>query len=425
MGRLLTLAAATGAALACAAVGPAARGEVFVLRSGGRLEAQLLNPQRAGGQPFQVRTADGLTLVLAENTVARVVVKSDVQREYEARLPAVANTVQAQWDLAEWCKEVGLTDERRRHLSAVLALDPDHKQARWALGYSRYGSRWMTQNEFLESRGYKFSNGSWKLAQEIELELQYRERDAAVRKYRQEIRVALENIDSNNRQAANSQKYLAEIRDANAAPALTDIIASRKQPRGARLLCLEVLSRLPPGLATVVLVNVAMDEKDETIRDRCLDELVRGDPSRAAPGFLLELNDPRISWTRHKNFKIEYNWRVNRAAYCLARLGYKEATLDLIGALVTEHQKIVPQGGSSGGGGTPLSFGAGGPNGGMGSFGVGGRPKVERTKLDNDGVRDALAALHPGVNHQFDTDAWKRWYIEKFTTTKANFRRDE
>lgn len=400
--------------LAGSSVALPARGEIFVLRSGGRIEGQHLNPQRTAGQPYQVRTGEGLSLALAENSVARVVVKSDVQREYDAKLHSVENTVKGHWEIAEWCKEAGLTDERRRHLMAVIGLDPNHAEARRVLGYTLYGSQWLTQSEFLESRGYTFTKGSWKLQQEIELELQGREREAAVKRLRGEIRTALDHISAGNRHAANATRSLNEIRDANAAPALADILADSRQPRNARLICLEILGRLPPGLAMVALINVALNDKDDAIRDRCLDELIRGGAHLAAPVFVREL-------TSKKNFKIEQNWRVNRAAYCLERLGYKDATLDLIDALVTEHQEIVQQSGGQAGQ-TSAMFS---PTGGAGTFGVGGRPKVKKTKKENAAVHSALTRLYPGVNHQYDIDAWKRWYIEKFTTTNVDLRRDE
>jgi hypothetical protein len=413
---------AAGIAIFLAATCHPALAEIFVLKSGGRIEGEPLNPQRAAGQPYQLRTEDGLRLALAENTVARVIVKSDVEQEYEARLPGVANTVEGHWKMAEWCQEAGLTDERRRHLTAIIAIDPNHAEARRLLGYTLYGSTWLTQNEFLLSRGYVHHKGAWRLSQEIELEDRNRKREQAVKDLRQFIRTWLEQAGTSSRHAANAERSLNEIRDPSAAPALVEILGDARQPRAARLRCLEILGRLPPGLATATLIKVAMEDRDDTIRDRSLDELIRGGVHLAGPGFLNELKVEKNS----KNYKIEYNWRVNRAAYCLARLGYTDATLPLINALTTEHQELVPQGGSSGGGGgTPLSFGSGGPGGGMGSFGVGGRPKVRVTKRDNSGVRDALAQLHAGVNHQYDAAAWKRWYIQKFTTTNVDLRRGE
>jgi len=415
MGRQLSR---TFAALivAAAAVGGAqvARGEVFVLKAGGRIEGEHLNPQRTAAQPYQVRTEDGLVLELAANTVARVVIKSDVQREYEARLPGVPQTVDGHWAMAEWCQEAGLDEQRRRHLVSVIGLDPDHAEARRLLGYTRYGSKWMTQDEFLQSRGYVRTKGVWRLQQEIDLEVQRRDRERAEKELTASTRMWFEQVANGGRNAANAERRLNELRDPNAAPALVDIIGDRRQPRSMRLRCMEILGRLPPGMATATLVRVALEDQDETIRDRCLDELVRGGTHLCVAGFVAEL--------RNKS-----NARVLRAASCLQRLGDKEAVLPLIDALVTEHtfveQQSSPPGALGAGFGTgPGTAGAGG----MGTFGVGGKPKSVKKSLNNDAVHSALRSLCPaGVDYQFDTAAWKRWYIQTFTTSNVNMRRDE
>jgi len=69
------------------------RAEVFILKSGGRIEGELLNSDRQRGQPFQVRTEEGVRLALAEAAVQRVIVKTDVDKQYEALLPTLTNTV--------------------------------------------------------------------------------------------------------------------------------------------------------------------------------------------------------------------------------------------------------------------------------------------------------------------------------------------
>ncbi len=395
-----------------AALAPlAARGEIFVLRSGGKIEGEHLNPQRSAGQPYQLRTDGGILFALAENAVARVVIKSDVEREYEARRPSVPNTVEGHWAMAEWCQEAGLTDERRRHLTAVIGIDPNHAEARRVLGYTLYGSRWMTQNEFLASRGYVFHKGQWRLQQEIEIELASRERELAVKELRQLIRRNFDHIADGNRHAADAERFLNGLRDLNAAPALVDLLADKKQPRAVRLRCLEILGRLPPGLAIPTLVKVAMDDADDTLRDRCLDELARGDVHIALGGFIQELTS-------------KSNARVQRAAECLRRLGDKEAVLPLIDALVTEHEYLVSSGGPPGALGA--GFGTGPGASGAGTFGVRGKPKLVKKNLQNEAVRTALRTMcPPGVDYEFDEDAWKRWYIQKFTTTNVDLRRGE
>jgi hypothetical protein len=168
-----------------------------------------------------------------------------------------------------------------------------------------------------------------------------------------------------------------------------------------RKLCLEILGRLPPGLAGAAVITLAMDEPDAEIRDRCLDEVVRMKSSGVASVFVGAL-------------KSKDNKRVNRAAACLARLEDPDSTLPLISALVTTHEYLLMP---AGGGG--LSFNS------TGGFSAGGKPQKTKQDHTNSSVLTALTTLHPGVNFQYDEAAWRKWYVEKFTTTKVDLRRDD
>ena len=130
------------AVVVCFAVALAAArlpAEVFLLKSGGRIEAEQLNRERERGQPYQLKAADGVRLALAESAVLRVIVKSDLDKQYEALVEKLDNSVASHWNIAEWCLEVGLTEQRKRHLAAIIALEPNHEEARKALGYQRFG----------------------------------------------------------------------------------------------------------------------------------------------------------------------------------------------------------------------------------------------------------------------------------------------
>jgi HEAT repeat protein len=210
---------------------------------------------------------------------------------------------------------------------------------------------------------------------------------------------------------------LESIRDAAAGPALADILDDPKQPRPVRLMCLDILGKLPPGLATGTLVKLAMNETDDRILDRCLEELIRLGPHVVLSAFLNELKNEKES-------HLSKNARINRAAYCLQRFGDKDATLPLINALVTEHYIIANPDPA---GGTPINFNSGGGpgQGGLGGLSMGSKAKKFKGTKENSAVRDALVSMYPGVNFQFDVEEWKRWYSQTQTSTNINLRRDE
>jgi hypothetical protein len=362
----------------------AACAEVFVLKSGGQVEGEQLNKGRERGQPYHLRTEGGVKLALADSAVLRVIVKTDLDKQYEAFALKLENTVESQWNMAEWCKEVGLHEQRKRHLAAVITLDPNHAEARRALGYQRFGSRWLTQEEFMQSQGYVRYKGAWRLKQEIEIDSRKTEYELATKKLRKDIRLWFEQVATGGRLADSASRNLNAVDQPEAAPALAEVLADTQQPRSIRRQALEMLSKLPPGLASATLVRIAMNDADGSLRDACLDELQRQGAHSVLPAFLLEL-------------KSKDNARVNRAAECLERLGDKSATLPLINALVTEHKFVYQQGGPPGSTSTTFS-----PSGG-GGIAMGNKSKVVTERLKNPSVRAALLTLNPdAANNQYD-----------------------
>jgi len=393
------------------AVAPrAVRGEVFVLKSGGRIEGEILNPNRERGQPWQVKTEDGVRLALADSAVSRVIAKTDLDRQYEALFPKLENTAEAQWNMAEWCKEAGLAEQRKRHLQAVLAIDPNHAEARRTLGYQKHGSRWLTQDEFMQSVGYVRYKGAWRTRQEIELESRETQHELASKKLRKDIYMWIEQIASGGRQRDNAEKNLNAINDPAAAGALAEIIGDNQQSPTVRKKCLEILAKLPPGLATATLVRVAMNDSNDSVREGCLDELKRQGTHSVLSSFTSEL--------RSKD-----NSRVNRAADCLAYLKDKDATLALISALVTTHQFIIQQGGPPGS--MTNTFSPSGQSG-AGGMSMGNKTQVIKKQLQNSSVRGALMTMYPDAgNIQYDIDAWRAWYAKTQTSSNVDLRRGE
>jgi hypothetical protein len=409
---ILASAALVATGLPCAALA-----EVFVLKSGGRIEGEYLNADRSSGQPYLVKTEEGVRLALSESGVQRVIVKTELDRQYEALLPKTPNTPEGQWAMAEWCKEAGLLDERKTHLAAVIALNPNHGEARQALGYQKFGSRWLTQDEYMQSQGYQRYKGAWRLRQEVEIESRERQNELAQKQWRKDIRRWFEQVIDGERHRDAAARSLSQIQDPLAAPALAEILADGKESRAIRKQCLELLGRLPPGLATAVYVRIAMNDADDQIRDGCLDELKRQGAHVVLPQFIVELQS-------------KDNNRVNRAAECLERLDDKDATLPLIEALKTEHKFQVSTGPP---GGMSLGFGGGGSGsgtntgtgGGLGGMSMGGKPKIFKKLLENRSVRGALTTLYPGINYQYDEEAWRNWYIQSQTSTAVDLRRSE
>jgi hypothetical protein len=398
---LLLVGSLTWAAVILTAA-PTAWGDVFYLSNGGRIEGKLLNPKRSPRANYIVKSGLGATLTLPQDQVERVVIKSKMQSSYEAKLQTLPDTAKAHFDMADRCKRAKMEKERVFHLEQVLRLDPDHKESRYALGYSRIEGRWMRQDEWMIEQGYVRDRGVWRLPQEMEILRAANAADQITIDWRKKLKTWRGWIIKNRDRAVEGDRNIRSIRDPRAAIALAEQLDNEKEPRHLKLMYVDTLGSLPSAVSIDALVKHSMDDADSRVREACRDEVTRIGSQRAVESFIMRLKDPdRIM--------------VNRAAAALGRLKAKSATLPLIDALVTEHKVLT-----GGGGGLTPSFSDQG-----GGLSAGGGPKIEEIEFSNQPVLNALMAIHRGVNYGFNKKAWKNWYVQKNVPQAVNLRRSD
>ncbi len=392
----------TGAAVLMTAT-PSAWGDVFHLSNGGHIEGKLLNPDQRPRANYVVKSGLGATLTLAQDQVARVVVKSDMQSRYEARLQTLPDTAEAHFDMARRCKLAKMEEQRIFHLEQVLRLDPEHKESRYALGYSQIEGKWMRQDEWMVKQGYVRDRGAWRLPQEMEILKANDASDRITIEWRKKLKTWRSWIIKGRDRAGDGEREIRGIRDPRAAIALAEQLDYEKEPRQLKLLYVDMLGRLPSAVSIDSLVKHAMDDPDGKVREACLDEVTRVGSQRATESFVRHLKDPE-------------RVMVHRAAIGLARLKAKSATLPLIESLVTEHKVLT----GSGSGGLSPTFSDQG-----GGLSAGGGPKIEEKEFSNEPVLHALTSIHRGVNFGFNKTAWKNWYIQNNVPQAVNLRRSE
>lgn len=392
-----------------AAAVPTACGAVFVLVTGGQIEGQLLNPEEKPRQAYFVRTEAGGTVKLVSAQVDRVLTISEDLAWYQQALPNVPPTVEGHWAMAEECRRRSLKQQREFHLQEILKLDPEHAEARYGLGYSKVEGNWVKTDEWMLSRGYVRYRGAWRIIQDVALEQAADKQDKLVKDWRQKVKVWRTAITKRRGKEQEALESLREIRDVAAGPALAEIVEDTRESRELRLVAIEVLGRLRCGAGWTAFIKRALEDTDPHIREACLDQLS-------------EFGAPQAVRSCEKLLTSKDNLKVNRAALCLGALHDATATPALINALVTEHKFVIQ---SSGGnpGQTNAGFGTG-PGGGGNSFSAGGRPQIIERKLQNEGVLNALIALHPGINFGYDEEAWKRWYASKDRPLVLDLRRN-
>ena len=395
--------------LSFCAVPPTALAEVVLLKSGAKVEGEILNPTRSKDDLVEVVPVEGLKLTLAASQVKGVLVQTKVLKDYDSAVAKMADTLDAHLAMAQWCLEASLAEQRKFHLSQVIKHDPNHAMARATLGYIKVGSGWMTQNEYKRRQGYVLKGGAYRLAQELETTERAGQWERDTLAARKNLKMWFTWLGGKGKGADQALENIRGIREEAAAPALADAVADARLSRDLRLMCLDVLTQFPPNYYGSTLIKIAMDDTDPEMSDKCLDVLREQRSQQAILTFI-------------KGLKAKDNKVVNRSAQCLQRLGDPAATVPLIDALVTKHELVIQTGSP---GGVAAGFGGSGDDNGLGNFSMGDKSKKISRELNNDAVLSALTSLHQGVNFNFNETAWRAWYIESHTSPDVNLRRGE
>lgn len=395
-----------------------ARADVFLLRSGGRVEGTLANPDELPRQTYVIDTADGARLTFERGQIARVVRRTAAQEDYLASAAGFADSSDGQWQLAQWCKDHHLATERRVHLQRVIELDPNHAEARRALGYSLIDGRWWTQAELMTSRGYVRHRGRWVLPQEVELSEQRRKDELAEKEWRVRIKRWTGWLDDPEK-TGEAQRLIGEINDPYALPALADWLAA-DPVEARRRLALDTVAAISDPFVVDVLVQVSLTDPEPELRRTALEQIVRQNAPRAVELYVRQL-------------KSKENQTVNDAAVALAYLGDNGAIGPLIDSLYTSHKFVLqpPNPGqntasfvnpnSTGGSTTVPNANLFGQN--PGGLTMGGGPKIITQRIPNRDVLEALIAL-TRQNFEFDLKAWRSWYASQKKSQSLDARRD-
>ena len=113
-------------------------------------------------------------------------------------------------------------------MKRVIELDPNHADARHALGYSQIDGQWTTQEESMAKQGYRKYKGRYRTAQEIEVLESKRKRELAEKDWYQKIKRWRSWLGGKADQQAKDN--ITGITDAAAVKALATGLRDDKEP---------------------------------------------------------------------------------------------------------------------------------------------------------------------------------------------------
>lgn len=404
------LAAAAAVCVALAVPG-AARADVFLLHNEGQVRGQLINRDESPRRTYEVLTPGGGRITLEATQVKRVVTQRPVEMDYDRLRLRASDTVEGQWQMAEWCRENHLSQQRKTHLERIIEIDPNHEAARHGLGYSLIRGQWMTQKEKMEKEGYIFYGGKWILEQEKDLYENHRKEELAQKEWYKRLKIWRDWLEKDNK-AAQARANFAAIGkvegDVYAVKPLA-VGMQNEEDRDIKTLYIEALARIGNSPAMDALAGASLHDADEEIRIECLERVVKKN-YRPAIGLYVQA------------LKSKDNVMINRAGVALRQMKEPATIGPLIEALVTTHKFQIQRGNP---GQTSATFGTGANSGAMPGFSFGNAPpEIVTQKISNPAVLDALVSLTSPTNFEYDTIAWKQWFAAQKKPATMDARRD-
>ena len=281
-----------------------------------------------------VESLTGAEITVAREQVAFITKRPRAVEEYESLARRVADTVDGRWQLAEWCRQHGLTEPRKEQLQRLLELDPEHKPAHYGLGHRRQGTKWTSPDEEdaeLLAAGYVRYKGRLITTIERDLMESNTTRHREQNDWRPKIRLWLGWITGRDApRRADAIVKFRELRDPDAVPAIVDFLLGDANIE-VRRLAVQTLSQFDGQPPVPALVRVALSDADPSLQSSAFSAFTAEQRAAAVPIIERALRD-------------ESNLIVRRAAILLGKCGVRQAIPSLVEALATSHKMRVPQG---------------------------------------------------------------------------------
>ena len=376
----------------------------LLLKDGGTLEGELLNPDEINRKVFRIKTPEGLEIALDAKSVERVQPhERDALIAYNRDAPLTRSTVENHLYWAKWCHEHQLPGQAQVHWQQILELDPDHVEARKVLGYSRTQSGWVSPRDTLERRGFiQDRQGRWKTPQQIEVEAILTHQNEEAQHWQRTVRELYRRLPN-----PQTEAELLSIRHPAAFLPIRKILIEETNPERRKML-LRLLAQFSDvhSLQFVAGWAIRPDEPYDDIKKMCVEELQKRIKEQPEIRSIV-MNVYRSSLKPRADQEV-----IHLAAQVIGDLGGYEAVPELIEVLVvTKTETFQPPVPTYG-------FGSGGTG-----FSQPGGPQTRQIPVTHQPVLSALRRLTE-VNFDFNQGAWREWYRQSQRSPSLNLRRD-
>jgi len=209
---------------------------------------------------------------------------------YRLKREKTPDTIEGHVALAAWCAKRRLTDQRRAHLTRVLQFDLDHAFARGQLGF-------------------RFINGQWKSAEEIEQEKLHARNVAVAMRYWRPTLLKIRNgiVSPSPERREDAIDRLLSVKEGSAIEPIETLFSQHTEQTA--LVAIDVFSSMEGHEASLALARQSVFSPWQEIRDSATQELVGRDMHSFVPELLdamRSLIQSRAGLYRSPNGRLVY-----------------------------------------------------------------------------------------------------------------------
>jgi tetratricopeptide (TPR) repeat protein len=397
------------AAIVSAEVGlDTCRADTVQIGTGVQVDGQILRETNSESRPaLIVELDDDLKIAIPSSRVTKTIRDSELEN-YRKYAEAAGNDAEAHYQLGRICRGNGLMAQRDFHFQRAIELDPDHSQARAALGYVRNGNEWVKFTDQQRMRGMVPAASGWMLFEEYRQEQAQEEYEVAAKQWIREFTRLQTTVLRNNKRSPEALEEIKAIDDPTASQAVADAFESSRGndrvPVSLRRLYIKKLAEFKTPVAVRALVEAGFQEPDRDLRAFALEKLQEYGAASAVATYLPVLSNPAHTPEQ-----------VTAALEALQYFPDPELWRTYVDALVTTHKKKLPKGAG-------MSVGTSSIGG--GGLSVGGKEKVIVSKQTNPAARKLLTEIAPDVDFGYDQQAWLEYFADKLIGSPGDLRRD-
>lgn len=217
------------------------------------------------GDSIRVVKSNG-SAVYPKSMVRKITPKKTVEELYADKSAALAPAdADGHLALARWCLQQKLSKEALAEFRKVVALNPDHEEARLGAGFQKVNDKWLTEDEAAQAKGLVKHKGRWMTPEQRSLDLALDEQKELDKAIQHEIGVQLGHLKSSNEKTrADAVEALAKIDDKHKSKAYIAAIPSPQ--RELRKFVYQELGRMKEAAALKPLVRRSLWDEDEDLR---------------------------------------------------------------------------------------------------------------------------------------------------------------